>query len=131
MLDIEAPYTREEVLEYREEQPQRGILCPKCGLLVPQFADLKDEDRARIRLLILSQQPAMAMPELRAATGCSLPWAKIWVQHSGKPEWDWGTTAPCPYCGEPLRTPTAKQCRHCRMDWHDTNQPGTLPRVSG
>lgn len=26
---------------------------------------------------------------------------------------------PCPYCGEPLRTPKAKQCRFCRMDWHD------------
>jgi hypothetical protein len=26
---------------------------------------------------------------------------------------------PCPYCGEPLRTKFAKQCRHCGMDWHD------------
>jgi hypothetical protein len=26
---------------------------------------------------------------------------------------------PCPYCGEPLRTAAAKQCRHCKMDWHD------------
>jgi hypothetical protein len=30
--------------------------------------------------------------------------------------------APCPYCGGPLRTPLAKQCRHCRRDWHDPNQ---------
>lgn len=28
-------------------------------------------------------------------------------------------TAPCPYCGEGLRTPRAKQCRFCMMDWHD------------
>lgn len=28
-------------------------------------------------------------------------------------------TADCPYCGRTLRTPTAKQCRHCMMDWHD------------
>lgn len=26
---------------------------------------------------------------------------------------------PCPYCGELLRTATAKQCRTCGMDWHD------------
>lgn len=29
------------------------------------------------------------------------------------------TGGPCPYCGEPLRTPFAKQCRHCGTDWHD------------
>ncbi len=28
-------------------------------------------------------------------------------------------TASCPHCGEELRTPQAKQCRHCHMDWHD------------
>ena len=27
--------------------------------------------------------------------------------------------APCPYCGGLLRTALAKQCRHCKMDWHD------------
>jgi hypothetical protein len=26
---------------------------------------------------------------------------------------------PCPYCGQRLRTASAKQCRHCGMDWHD------------
>jgi hypothetical protein len=26
---------------------------------------------------------------------------------------------PCPYCGEELRTPRAKQCVCCGMDWHD------------
>jgi hypothetical protein len=29
------------------------------------------------------------------------------------------TGGPCPYCGEPLRTAFAKQCRHCGADWHD------------
>jgi hypothetical protein len=27
-------------------------------------------------------------------------------------------TVPCPHCGMPLRTPRAKQCRHCRRQWH-------------
>jgi len=26
---------------------------------------------------------------------------------------------PCPYCGQPLRTPRARQCGYCLMDWHD------------
>ena len=26
---------------------------------------------------------------------------------------------PCPSCGEPLRTQSAKQCRHCGADWHE------------
>jgi hypothetical protein len=30
---------------------------------------------------------------------------------------------PCPYCGKPLRTPLARQCQHCLMDWHDPDQP--------
>jgi hypothetical protein len=29
--------------------------------------------------------------------------------------------APCPYCGEQMRTPRAQQCRFCGMDWHDPN----------
>lgn len=29
--------------------------------------------------------------------------------------------APCPYCGESLRTVNARQCRKCGMDWHDPN----------
>jgi hypothetical protein len=131
MLDIELPYTREEVLRYSDEFPQRGILCPKCGSRIPQFSELKDDDRTRIRFLILGQQPAMAMAELRAVTGCSPLWAKLWVQHSGRPEWDWGTTAPCPYCREPLRTPVAKQCRHCGMDWHDANNPSKMIAFGG
>ena len=27
-------------------------------------------------------------------------------------------TALCPFCGGALRTPRAKQCRHCGADWH-------------
>ena len=31
-------------------------------------------------------------------------------------------TAPCPYCGQPLRTALARQCRPCRRDWHNPEQ---------
>ena len=34
-------------------------------------------------------------------------------------------TAPCPYCGKPLRTPMAKQCHHCKMDWHNPDNVHT------
>lgn len=30
-----------------------------------------------------------------------------------------GECAPCPFCGEQLRTSIAMQCRFCKMDWHD------------
>ena len=29
--------------------------------------------------------------------------------------------SPCPYCGQLLRTPRAKQCRARGMDWHDAD----------
>lgn len=33
---------------------------------------------------------------------------------------------PCPYCGKPLRSAAAKQCPHCRKDWHDPENVGEL-----
>ena len=40
-------------------------------------------------------------------------------------------TAPCPYCGQPLRTPSAKQCRFCRRDWHDPDNVTRQESVHG
>lgn len=51
--------------------------------------------------------------------GLELGWAKLWVTHDERPELDQKATAPCPYCGKPLRTPAAKQCRFRGRDWHD------------
>jgi len=124
--DLETPYTREEILNLGHSPPERGLLCPKCGARIPQFLDLKESDSSRVHMLIRDSRRMMAMGELRAATGCSIAWAKLWVSHPGRPEWDRGVIEPCPFCGEPLRTPLARQCRHCLMDWHDKRNPVTL-----
>jgi len=36
------------------------------------------------------------------------------------------TPATCSHCGQVLRTASAKQCRHCLMDWHDPANPRKL-----
>ena len=49
-------------------------------------------------------------------------WPEISAQErepSGPPIFNPPEQGPCPYCGEPLRTSIAKQCRFCKMDWHD------------
>jgi hypothetical protein len=33
---------------------------------------------------------------------------------------------PCPYCGAPLRTSAARQCRKCLRDWHDPDNVVSL-----
>lgn len=122
-MEEETPYSHDELLmQSGDQSPKRGLLCPKCGTRIPQFLDLVDHDRFRIRQLILNGQTTLATAELRAATDCPLSWAKLWVSHNGRPEWEVGATTPCPYCGKPLRTPVAKQCRHCGMDWHDPSK---------
>lgn len=105
--------------------PTRGPVCPKCGAHIPQFIDLSEKDEARLRELIRNDRKVMATQELRAITRCPLSWAKLWVVHSGRPD-AYGTTAPCPYCGKPLKTALAKQCPHCNMDWHDPKNPKRL-----
>ena len=114
-------YSKAEVLAAGDAFPDRGLECPKCKVRIPQFEDLSAEDEQRILMLIRNGDDLNAMYELRAATGCSLGWAKIWAIHEGKPN-PLDPVSPCPYCGEPLRTSSAKQCRFCRRDWHDPDR---------
>lgn len=37
--------------------------------------------------------------------------------------------AACPYCAAPLRSASAKQCRFCKRDWHDTLTVRTLKSI--
>lgn len=118
-----AGYSKEDLLRIGlDDSPARGPICPKCGLVIPDFADLTSADEIRLRKLISEGRWIMAMQELRSLTMCPISWAKIWVLHGGRP----GTTAPCPYCGKPLVTALAKQCKHCNMDWHDPENPKRL-----
>ena len=78
-------YSRAEVLALGKAFPTRGELCHHCGLRIPAFAELSNASQRRIRALVRETRPIMAVQELRALTGCSLRWAKLWVQHAGRP----------------------------------------------
>jgi hypothetical protein len=114
----ESPYSKEEVKDLGHSFPERGLLCHKCKNIIPQFEDFSEQDKARVLKLIREGRKLMAIEELKVATGCSLLWAKIWVSHAGNPNPKENGTTPCPYCGKPLRTSLAKQCRYCLKDWH-------------
>jgi hypothetical protein len=116
---VNDPYTREELLQVDPNGwPERGEQCGQCKAVVPDFAELTDAHRARIKLLVLNGQHMLARQELAAQVGCPERWAKIWVNHLGKarPRMQ---GPPCPYCGKPVRTSRARQCPHCFADWHD------------
>jgi hypothetical protein len=98
------PYTRSELEAAADGRwPDRGDKCERCGVLVPQFADLTDTDRTRIKRLILNGQLTLAREELKACTGAPERFAKIWVIHSGKPSARY-PGPPCPHCGSALAT---------------------------
>ena len=113
-------YSRSEVIAAKAKMPQRGPICHECGARIPIFEELAEADEWRVRQRIREGLPLMAMKDLRAATGCSLDWARLWVEHAGKPKPAKEPT-PCAYCAMPLRTSLAKQCRFCRRDWHDAD----------
>ena len=61
------PYSREELLAAKDVRwPDRGHRCDSCGVMVPQFADLTDSDRARIIGLVAARQHTLAQAELEA-----------------------------------------------------------------
>jgi hypothetical protein len=127
--DEEAAYTRRELLIAGTGFPERGLLCHHCGHRIPQFKEWPESDERRVRQLIREGRQLMAISELRASAGCPLLWASLWVVHDGRAQPSEKESAPCPFCGMPLRTSLAKQCRHCRRDWHDPDKLGWLNSV--
>jgi hypothetical protein len=76
-----------------------------------------------VRAMIGQGHTIAAIKRLREATGWGLAEAKMWFDRASD---DGGsvkyrTGKPCPYCGNPLRTDSAKQCFECGTDWHDAN----------
>jgi len=114
------PYSRDEIEGVGDELPKRGPICWKCKNHIPRFRDLSSDDEERLRKLIDEGQRVVATKELRLITKCKISWAKLWVLHAGRPH-PADPVAPCPYCGKPLVTAKARQCRYCLMDWHDPN----------
>ena len=119
-MSDDRPYTRKELLGGPVFPPERGETCPHCNIRIPQFADISERDMARVRELMRQDRTPMAIQELRAATKAPLAFAHLWVAHRGLPLPPEGADpTPCPYCGKTLRTALARQCRHCKRDWHD------------
>src|SRR5262245_33819108 len=112
-----APYTRSELDRISDDEfPKRGNFCNKCQTHIPLFAEQSADEERRIRKL---ESKVQQMVELRKITGCTIRWAKIWALHPDGPQPHRRESGPpCPQCGEPLRTPMAKQCVNCGADWH-------------
>src|SRR5262245_38996583 len=81
------------------------------------------ELEAEVRGLIGQGHTIAAIKRLREATGWGLADAKMCVDRDleGRGFRKNRTGNPCPYCGKPLRTDTAKQCFECGTDWHDSS----------
>lgn len=109
-------YSRAEMLALGDAYPDRGELCHQCGLRIPSFAELSSASQRRIRKLIGEDRPLMALQELRALTGCSLRWAKLWVRHAGRAR-ALRPGPPCPFCGVVLPKSRALHCVACGRDW--------------
>ncbi|MBI4748800.1 MAG: hypothetical protein HY774_09945 [Acidobacteria bacterium] len=91
--------------------------CFDCGQQIPHFASLTETELQQLIELIDAKKGVLAMQGLMQITGCSINLAKLWVNHRGG-LFNPANHPPCPLCGKPLRTSTARQCRHCHHDWH-------------
>jgi endogenous inhibitor of DNA gyrase (YacG/DUF329 family) len=98
---------------------ERDRYCPRCGHHLPEFQSLSHAQRVELRRIIDSSGSISAIKRLREISGCDLETAKLWVHHRGIAGQGHAPLVPCPYCGEPLRSGEAKQCRFCKRDWHD------------
>jgi HEAT repeat protein len=78
------------------------------------LGDLKDPDSAPALLRCYEQARG---EDINVREALEFALNSLGVEYEKHP-WE-EETAPCPYCGQPLRTSIAKQCRHCLMDWHD------------
>jgi len=82
------------------------------------WATVPDEVALEVESLALAGKVVAAMARLRAGSTYSLAECTEmilarWSERARQPE------MPCPYCGQPLKSPLAKQCFQCGLDWHD------------
>ena len=105
------------VLTPEETWPQ----CPKCKCNVPSFAYLDSELRTEVELARGGTSNKARLHGHFRNAGIPLKETKVFILHlHGIPEPPFGQPIPnCPYCGKPLRTARAKQCRWCKKDWHE------------
>src|SRR5437660_1107504 len=90
--------------------------CSRCQTPIPRF-QMAAAFKERLLDLLSRGRKSEAMFALREASGCDVKIAKLWVTHYGLEHF---ANHGCPFCGQPLRTPRAKQCRYCQADWHDS-----------
>ena len=74
----------------------------------------KDAQRSRIHSKFLSEEPNVLRLAANGYEAFALGTAaRILQECAAEVRFN-----RCPRCGELARTPTAKQCRHCHLDWH-------------
>jgi hypothetical protein len=86
---------------------------------------MPEDAEHRIRQMMRDGQQLHAMRELVKTARWPETWAKVWVQHDGR-RLPRAPGMTCSYCGGLLRSPRAKQCLECGMDWHDPSNPRRL-----
>jgi hypothetical protein len=116
-------YTPDEIVREGESMPTKGLFCPACETYIPYAFGMTQEVETILRAQLSNGKRIEVINTLRQQVGFPLSWTKIWVLHPNGPEPapPAPPATPYPYCGKPLRTAQAKQCRFCRRDWHDPN----------